>query len=78
MAQTHSSTREIESVYAIPPRGSRRTPAEAIAFIESFDESKPDAPFTRYEVGVRCSNGDEIRGQFKDKATAIGFLRGMQ
>ena len=78
MAQTYSSTREIESIYAIPPHGSRRTPAEAIAFIESFDESKPNAPFTRYEVGVRYSNGDEIRGQFKDKTTAIVFLRGMR
>lgn len=78
MAQTHSSTREIESVYAIPPCGSRRTPAEAIAFIESFDESKPDTSFTRYEVGVRYSDGDEIRGQFKDKTTAIAFLRGIR
>jgi hypothetical protein len=43
-----------------------------------LNESRPDAPFTRYEVGVRYSNGDEIRGQFKDKATAIAFLRGMR
>jgi len=38
--------------------------AEPIAFIAAFDESKPDAPFARYEVGVRYSDGDEIRGQF--------------
>ncbi len=73
-------TRSIKSVYVLPLHGSLRTladVAEAIAFIESFDESKPCAPFTRYEIGVRYNNGDEIRGQFKDKATAVAFLRGM-
>jgi hypothetical protein len=73
--------RKIESIYVLPLHGLPRTltnVAEAIAFIEVFDESRPDAPFTRYEVGVRYSNGDEIRGQFKDKATAIAFLRGMR
>lgn len=74
-------TRKIGSVYVLPLHGSARTlgnVAEAIAFIETFDESKPCEPFARYEVGVRYSNGDEIRGQFKDKTTAILFLRGMR
>ncbi|MFN0134835.1 MAG: DNA methylase [Phycisphaerae bacterium] len=74
-------TRKIASVYVLPLHGSTRTlgdVAEAIAFIESFDESKPCEPFTRYEVGVRYSNGDEIRGQFMDKATAVAFLRSMR
>lgn len=69
---------KVESFYVIPPLSSSRTPDEAIAFIEAFDESKPCKPFTRYEVGVRYGNGDEIRGQFKDKATAIAFLRRMR
>jgi hypothetical protein len=76
-----SLTRTIQSVYVLPLYGLPRTlgdVAEAIAFIEKFDESKPDTEFTRYEVGVRYSNGDEIRGQFKDKATAIAFLHGMR
>ncbi len=74
-------TRKIESVYVLPLHGLRRmlaTVTDAIAFIESFDESKPDGPFARYEVGVRYSNGDEVRGQFKDKAAAIAFLRGVK
>jgi len=74
-------TRSITSVYVLPLHGSPRTlgdVAEAIAFIEAFDESKPCESFTRYEVGVRYSNGDEIRGQFKDKATAVAFLCGMR
>lgn len=49
-----------------------------IAFIEAFDQSKPREPFTRYEFGVRYSNGDEVRGQFRDKATALAFLRGQR
>ncbi len=76
-----SLTRTIQSVYVLPLHGSPRTlgnVAEAIAFIEKLDESKPGSPFVRYEVGVRYSNGDEIRGQFKDKAPAIAFLRGMR
>ncbi len=74
-------TRIIESVYVLPLHGSLHTlagVAEAIAFIEAFNESKPDTPFIRYEVGVRYSNGDEVRGQFKDKAAAIAFLSGMR
>lgn len=71
-------TRKVIAVYVLPLHGAVRTlgdVAEAIAFIESFDESKPSEPFTRYEVGIRYSNGDEVRGQFKDKPTAVAFLR---
>lgn len=71
-------TRKIVCVYVLPLHGSVRTlqdVAEAIAFIESFDESKAERPFTRYEVGIRYSNGDEVRGQFNDKSTAVAFLR---
>ena len=74
-------TRKIQSVYVFPLHGAARTlgdVAQAIVFIETFDESKPVGPFARYEVGVRYNNGDEIRGQFKDKPTAIAFLRRMR
>lgn len=74
-------TRRIESVYVLPLHGRARTLAdvlEAIEFIESFNESEPDESFVRYEVGVRYSNGDEVRGQFNDKVTAVVFLRGMR
>ncbi len=52
--------------------------AEAIAFVKLFNKSKPDTPLAPHEVGVRYSNGNEIRGQFSDKTTAIAFLRGMR
>jgi hypothetical protein len=35
-------------------------------------------PIERYEIEVRYNNGDVVRGQFKDKSTAIDFLRGYQ
>jgi hypothetical protein len=78
VGQPRSTPREIQSIYVIPPYNSLQSPAEAIAFIEAFDESKPYEPFARYEVGVRYSNGDEIRGQFKDKMTAVAFLCGIR
>jgi hypothetical protein len=74
-------TRQITSVYVLPLHGIARTLAsvnEAIEFIELFDESRPEPPFTRYEVGVRYTNGDEIRGQFTDKAAAISFLQSVR
>jgi len=45
--------REIELIGVVTPDRMARSPAEAIAFIETFDESHPDTPFTRYEIGVR-------------------------
>jgi len=72
-------TRRIVGVYVLPLCGAVRTldtVEQAVAFIETFDQSSSGGSFIRYEVGIRYSNGDEIRGQFKDKATAIVFLRG--
>ncbi|MBI4718188.1 MAG: DNA methylase [Planctomycetes bacterium] len=74
-------TRSICTVYVLALHGGVRTlttVADAIAFIEAFDEITPRGPFSRYEVGVRYSNGDEVRGQFNDKAAAIAFLRSVR
>jgi hypothetical protein len=71
-------TRRIELIYVLPLHGTTKVlngVEKAVVFIEHFDESKPHAAFARYEIGVRYSNGDEIRCQFKDKGTAIKFLR---
>jgi len=73
--------RKIESVYVFPLHGIRKmlgSVTDAIAFIESFDENNPHGIFARYEVGVRYSNGDEVRGQFERKPIAIAFLRGLK
>jgi len=70
--------REIESVRVVTPKGMAKSPTEAITLVESFEVVRFETPFTQFEVGVRYSNGDEIRGQFSDKATTIAFLRGMR
>lgn len=80
-ALQESLTRRVVTIYVLPVHGTARTLesiADAVTFIESFDESKPRGTFARYEVGVRYSNKDEVRGQFADKATAIAFLRSMR
>lgn len=65
----------IESITVVPPQGQLRTAIKAIAFIESLDEQEPGDPFTRFEVGVRYNNGNEIRGQFSGKVEAVAFLK---
>jgi hypothetical protein len=71
-------TRRIESVYVLPLHSAQttlRNVVEAIAFIEGCDETRFAPSFVRYEIGIRYNNGDEVRGQFQDKGTAISFLR---
>ena len=51
---------------------------DAVQFIVRYDESLPIAGFQRYELGVRYSNGDEVRCSFREKTTAIDFLRAAQ
>ena len=51
---------------------------DAVRFIARYDESLPVAGFQRYELSVRYSNGDEIRCSFREKTTAIDFLRAAQ
>lgn len=70
-------TRTISSIQVLPLHGRRKSLTsieQAITFIEEFDESRPGTPFARYEVTVRYSNGDEIRGQFFTKVAAVEFL----
>lgn len=70
--------RSIELVFIVPLHGTAEqlaTVSDAIAFLETYDETASGRPFVRYEVNVRYTNEDEIRGQFNNKASAIDFLR---
>jgi hypothetical protein len=70
-------TRAIEIIYILPLHGSARTKStidEAITFLSQHDESSTVKGFCRYELNVRYTNGDEVRGKFQDKASAIAFL----
>jgi hypothetical protein len=69
--------RAVQIVHILPLHGRSHalsSVSEAIAFIEGFDESGLAQEFVRYEVIVRYTNGDEVRGQFQDKHSAVEFL----
>lgn len=48
---------------------------DAVRFVSEYDQSAPVSDFVRYELNIRYSNGDEVRGTFQEKERAIEFLR---
>lgn len=76
-----SVSRQIDRIVILALHGEQRevsTINDAIRFIESYHDHGRDKPVDRYEIQVRYNNGDAIDGKFKDKATAIDFLRSYQ
>jgi hypothetical protein len=76
-----SLTRSVKSVLVLALHGKScdvTTIDAAIRFIEHYDESGGQMEFVRYEVNVRYTNGDEIRGTFESKTEAIKFLDGVR
>lgn len=72
-----SLSRSILSVRILTLFGTPQTlpdAASAIQFLESSSQEPAQLPFAKYEICVQYSNGDEIRGQFNSKSSAIGFL----
>lgn len=69
--------RNIEIVRILPLHGRMfeyKDLSDAINFIKKYDEEKGNGSISRYEVEIRYSNKDEIRGIFEDKEKAIDFL----
>lgn len=76
-----SLSRAIVAVYVLPLYGQLQelpTPGDAIAFLEHHTPAHVAGQFIRFEIGIRFSNGDEIRGQFQSKVSAIEFLTGIR
>lgn len=72
-----SLNRRIIAVYVLPLFGQTYElpdPKTAIKFLTAYTENENSHQFVRYEINVRFNNGDEIRGQFQSKVTAIEFL----
>jgi len=72
-----SLTRAVESVFVVTLHGrsyQAETVTQAIEIIQGYKETVSVKQFIRYEVHVRYTNGDEIRGCFKTKSDAISFL----
>ena len=73
----HSLIRRVECVIVLPLSGGQHrfdTVEDAVEYISNYDQSTPSSDFVKYEVNVRYSNGDDIRGTFHDKERAIEFL----
>ena len=71
-------TRQVQQITIWPLSGRSHqfgSVAGAVEFIDNNDERAPTSDFVRYEIEVRFSNGDDIRGRFGDRTGAIEFLR---
>ena len=72
-----SLRRRVECVFVLPLSGTSHrfeSIQDALSYIANHDPSTPSSEFVKYELSVRYSNGDEIRGTFHDKQEAIAFL----
>ncbi len=72
-----SLNRRVVTVFVLPLHGQTYEMSDAhsaIVFLQAHDQADVRPEFTRYEIIVRYNNGDEIKGQFQSKTTAIEFL----
>lgn len=72
--------RDIEHIFVLTLSGLSRqldTIEDAVRFVEEHDETALVSEFVRYELNVRYSNGDEVRGTFREREKAIAFLRSL-
>ena len=77
----NSICRRIEHVIVLTLSGPRHgfdSIMKAIRFVTDHDESAPAMGFVRYELSIRYSNGDEIRGDFREKEDTVKFLRSFE
>ena len=74
-------SRQIDRITVLPLHGSPRelrTVADAIKFVEAYNENAATQPIQRYEIRVRYNNGDSVEATFQDKGDAVTFLRTYQ
>ena len=74
-----SLRRRVEFVLVLPLYGNEQrfyAIQDAVDFISTHVPSTLSLKFVKYELNVRYSNGDEIRGVFQDKQDALEFLSG--
>lgn len=71
-------SRQIERIIILALHGKShevKTIDDAITFIETYKNDGLSKPIERYEIELRYNNGNLISGSFKDKESAIDFLR---
>jgi len=73
-----AAKRTVELVRILPLYGqyyNMSSVEEAISFIQKYKEDSAKCLIIKYEVEIQYNNGDNIRGKFSEKDTAIAFLR---
>lgn len=73
----NSVNRKIERVVVLALHGCQheaRRVDDAIAYLKKYAVSKQPQTIDRFEIEIRFSNGDFIRGNFTDKTSSIQFL----
>lgn len=76
-----SLDRRVQSIFVLTLSGASRafdSIRDAVVFVAEYDESVSVSDFVRYELNLRYSNGDEIRGAFRRKKECISFLRSFE
>ncbi len=76
-----AATRQIRRILILPLHGEVcdvTTVDAALQFIQNYDGKGDGKPVVRYEIQVSYNNGNEIRGEFNEKTSAIEFLRTFQ
>ena len=71
-------TRHVTQVFVLTLSGnsySFGSIKDAICFVSGHNQAAPAEDFIRYELNIRYSNEDEVRGNFGEKARAVEFLR---
>ncbi len=74
-------SRRIERIFILALHGARyelTTVSDAIQCIKSYQDDARTKEFERFEIDVRYSNGNSITGKFRDRTSAIEFLRAYQ
>jgi hypothetical protein len=74
-------SRQIDRIIVLALHGKSQeviTIADAINFIESYNDPGRAIRVERFEIQVRYNNGDIVSGSFKDKEGAVEFLRSYQ
>ena len=72
--------RRIQRVFVLALSGASRefdSIEDAALYVSNHDESASKSSFVRYELNVRYTNGDELRGAFCRKERCIDFLRSL-
>lgn len=74
-------SRQIHRITVMPLHGNAKelpTVADAIKFIERYEEKADNLPMQRYEIRIRYNNDDSVEATFRDKGDAVTFLRTYQ